>query len=181
MSNPEYSYRFATSLDIDVIMKGLLEILFLEENKTSFFSEEKKQEQYNLICNAIDKKTIIVSEYNANNKNNTNNTNNTNNANNKNEVIGFIWFNITNKCFYGLDYGNLENQYMFISYIWVIETFRNKGIAMQLYDKVINYAKENYTNIKKIWIDIYMSNEKSINFHNKLGFTPQIMLYSKDI
>ncbi len=68
---------------------------------------------------------------------------------------------------------------MFISYIWVQESFRNNGIALQLYDKVINYAKEN--NIKKIWLDIYMSNEKSLNFHKKLDFKPQIMLYSKDI
>jgi ribosomal protein S18 acetylase RimI-like enzyme len=152
-------YRFATSLDTDVIMKGILEILFLEENKTSFFSDEQTQEQYDLICNAINEKTIIVSE--------------------SDKVVGFIWFNITNKCFYGLDYGNLENQYIFISYIWVMEPFRNNGIATQLYDKVINYAKDN--NIKKIWLDIYMSNEKSINFHNKLGFCPQIILYSKDI
>jgi len=161
MTNPLYSYRFATTTDIDVIMKGILEILFLEENKSSFFSEEKNQEQHNLISIAIDKNTILVSE------------------NNNNEVIGFIWFNITNKCFYGLDYGNLENHYMFISYIWVIESFRNKGVALQLYDKIINYAREN--NIKKIWLDIYMSNEKSIHFHNKLGFQPQIMLYAKDI
>ena len=159
-----YSYRFATLLDIDVIMKGILEILFLEENKTNFFSEEKNQEQYNLIYNAIDKNTIIVSE---------------NHTKDNNEVIGFIWFNITNKCFYGLDYGNVENDYMFISYVWVIESCRNKGIAKQLYDKVINFAKEK--NIKKIWLDIFMSNEKSINFHTKLGFQPQIMLYSKDI
>ena len=55
---------------------------------------------------------------------------------------------------------------MFISYIWVIESFRNKGVANQLYDKVINYAKEN--NIKKIWLDIFMSNEKSINFHKEI-------------
>ena len=114
----------------------------------------------NEISNAIEKNTIIVSEK-------------------KNEVVGFIWFNITNKSFYGLDYGNLENHYMFISYIWVIESSRNKGIAMQLYERVINYAKEHH--IKKIWLDIYMSNEKSIHFHNKLGFQPQIMLYSKDI
>ena len=160
-SNTLYSYRFAKSTDIDTILKGILEILFLEENKTSFFSEEKNQEQHNLICNAIYKNTIIVSE------------------NNNSEVVGFIWFNITNKSFYGVDYGNVENQYMFISYIWVTESFRNKGIAKQLYDKVINYAKDN--NIKKIWLDIYMSNEKSINFHTKLGFHPEIMLYSKDI
>jgi len=69
--------------------------------------------------------------------------------------------------------------YMFISYIWVIESSRNKGIATQLYEKVINYAKEH--TIKKIWLDIYTSNEKSIRFHNKLGFQPHIMLYSKDI
>jgi ribosomal protein S18 acetylase RimI-like enzyme len=154
------SYRFATSNDRDVIMKGILEILFLEENKTSFFSAEKHQEQEDLISNAIDKNTIIVAEKN-------------------NEVVGFIWFNVTNKSFYGLDYGNLENHYMFISYIWIIESSRNTGIAMQLYDRVITYAKERH--IKKIWLDIYMSNEKSIHFHNKLGFQPQITLYSKDI
>ena len=154
------SYRFANSFDSDVIMKGILEILFLEENKTTFFSAEKHQEQEHLISNAIEKNTIIVSEK-------------------KNEVVGFIWFNITNKSFYGLDYGNLENHYMFISYIWVIESSRNKGIARQMYDRVITYAKEH--NIKKIWLDIYMSNEKSIYFHNKLGFQPQITLYSKDI
>ena len=68
---------------------------------------------------------------------------------------------------------------MFISYIWVIESSRNKGIGIELYNKVIDYAKEN--TIKKIWLDIYMSNEKSIHFHNKLGFQPQITLYSKDI
>ena len=157
-----FSYRFATIVDIDIIMKGILEILFLEENKTCFFSEDKKQEQLNLMCEAINNKTIIVAENNSNN-----------------DVLGFIWFNITNKSFYGLDYGNLENNYMFISYIWVVEISRDKGIASKLYDKVITYAKEN--NIKKIWLDIYMSNEKSIEFHNKLGFTPQITLYSKDI
>ena len=160
MANLLYSYRFATSIDIDFIMKGILEILFLEENKTSFFSEEKNQEQLNLIGNAISENTIIIAENNS-------------------EVMGFIWFNVTHKCFYGLDYGNLENQYMFISYIWVIEAYRNKGIASKLYDKVIDIAKEK--NIKKIWIDIYMSNEKSIHFHNKLGFKQQITLYSKDI
>ena len=163
--NELYIYRIATIVDIDIIMKGILEILFLEENKTYFFSEDKKQEQLNLIYDAINNKTIIVAEKN--------------NSNNNNEVIGFIWFNITNKSFYGLDYGKLESNYMFISYVWVIETSRDKGIATQLYDKVINYAKEN--NIKKIWLDIYMCNVKSINFHNKLGFQPQITLYSKDI
>lgn len=159
-----YSYRFARATDIDIIIKGILEILFLEEEKTSFFSEEKHKEQLNLIDEAIDKNAIIVAE---------------DNDNDNNKVVGFIWFNITNKCFYGLEYGNLENQYMFISYVWVIEAARNKGIALQLYDEVINVAKEKH--IKKIWLDIYMSNEKSIHFHSKLGFQPQIMLYSKDI
>ena len=166
--NELYIYRIATIVDIDIIMKGILEILFLEENKTYFFSEDKKQEQLNLIYDAINNKTIIVAE-----------KHNSNSNSNNNEVIGFIWFNITNKSFYGLDYGKLESNYMFISYVWVIETSRDKGIATQLYDKVITYAKEN--NIKKIWLDIYMCNEKSINFHNKLGFQPQITLYSKDI
>ena len=73
----DMSYRFATPSDTDVIMKGILEILFLEEHKTSFFSAEKHQEQEQLISKAIEKNTIIVSEK-------------------ENEVVGFIWFNITN-------------------------------------------------------------------------------------
>ena len=54
-----YSYRFALSTDIDIIIKGILEILFLEEEKTSFFSEEKHKEQLNLISEAIDKNDYL--------------------------------------------------------------------------------------------------------------------------
>ena len=36
-------YRNAIIVDIDSIMKGILEILFLEENKTCFFQKIKNK------------------------------------------------------------------------------------------------------------------------------------------
>lgn len=153
------SYRFATILDTVVIMKGLLEILYIEEHK-KYFSPEKKKEQLEIINHALNLNSIIVAET-------------------AEEVVGFIWFTITNKSFYGLNYGNLEEPYMFISYIWVLESARGKGIATKLYEIIINNAKKN--NIKKVWLDIYSHNKKSIDFHHKLGFTPEIVLFSKNI
>ena len=160
MSDSQIIYRFATILDTVVIMKGLLEILFIEEHKKSF-SPEKKQEQLEIINIALNTKSIIVAE------------------NAQQEVIGFIWFTITNKSFYGLNYGSLEEPYMFISYIWVLESARCKGIARKLYETILTNAKKN--NIKKVWLDIYRHNTKSIDFHEKLGFKPEILLFSKNL
>jgi ribosomal protein S18 acetylase RimI-like enzyme len=160
MSKSQITYRFATILDSTVIMKGLLEILYIEEHKKSF-SPEKKKEQLEIINHALNLNSIIVSETA------------------EQEVIGFIWFTITNKSFYGLNYGNLEEPYMFISYIWVLASARRTGIATKLYETIINNAKKN--NIKKVWLDIYSHNNKSIDFHKKLGFTPEIVLFSKNI
>ena len=160
MSNAQITYRFATILDTVVIMKGLLEILYIEEHKHSF-SPEKKQEQLEIINHALNIKSIIVAETA------------------QQEVVGFIWFTITNKSFYGLNYGNLDEHYMFISYIWVLESARCKGIASKLYETILNNAKKN--NIKKVWLDVYSHNKKSIDFHEKLGFKPEIVLFYKNL
>jgi ribosomal protein S18 acetylase RimI-like enzyme len=159
MSNSSIIYRFATILDSVIIMKGLLEILFIEEHKNGF-SPEKKQEQLEFINQALNKNSIIVAEKSQ-------------------EMVGFIWFTITNESFYGINYGKEEEPYMFISYIWVLKSERGKGIATKLYETILTNAKKN--NIKKVWLDIYRNNQQSINFHQKLGFSPEILLFCKNI
>ena len=74
------SYRFATDSDFDKIMQGRLEILFIEEKK--FITSKIVKEETEKISSGIKNNSIIVAEI-------------------SDMVVGFIWVNISNKCFYG--------------------------------------------------------------------------------
>jgi len=89
--------------------------------------------------------------------------------------IGFISYNVTNECFVGFDYSPIAEKYIWILYVWVSSECRNKGTAKLLYEYVKNHGSK--LEIKKIWLDIYNSNTKSIEYHTKLGFIPEITLY----
>ena len=67
-----------------------------------------------------------------------------------NEIMGFIN--------YDLIYDRIE-----INYIYVIEQFRNKGIAGEL----VKYIDKN---IKNITLEVKESNIQAINFYLKMGF-----------
>ena len=67
-----------------------------------------------------------------------------------NEIMGFIN--------YDLIYDRIE-----INYIYVIEQFRNKGIAGEL----VKYIDKN---IKNITLEVKESNIQAINFYLKIGF-----------
>jgi ribosomal protein S18 acetylase RimI-like enzyme len=154
------SYRFATVDDFDRIMKGRLEILFIEEKEKSFITSKIVKDETEKILIGIENNSIIVTEI-------------------INTVVGFIWFNISQKCFYGVDYCNVPNPYAFVSYIWVDEKYRARNIGSTLYENLIEHLKKN--NITKIYLDIFLNNPSSINFHTKLGFEPLLSIYSKDI
>lgn len=66
------------------------------------------------------------------------------------EIMGFIN--------YDLIYDRIE-----INYIYVIEQFRNKGIAGEL----VKYIDKN---IKNITLEVKESNIQAINFYLKMGF-----------
>ncbi len=153
------TYRLATTNDRNSIMKGMMEIMEIEERV--FTSEEHKNKEWDAIDNGIKSQAIILAE----------------NSNLK--TIGFIWFVITNKCFYGVDYVSYDTNYMWISYIWVDSSFRGQGIAKGLYNNVIAICHIN--NIKQMWLDVNNKNMKSILFHESIGFAPQISLYSLNV
>jgi ribosomal protein S18 acetylase RimI-like enzyme len=154
------SYRFAIIEDFDKIMEGRMEILFIEENEKSFITSKVLKDETDKILSGIENKFIIVAEK-------------------KNICIGFIWFQISKKCFYGVDYCDVSKPYAFVSYIWVDTEYREKNIGCTLYEYLIEHLKKN--NINKIYLDIFLTNNPSINFHKKLGFEPQIVIYSKSI
>ena len=179
-------FRFANEKDKIIIMKGLLEIECFERKNASFFSYKEETEQQKRIHDAITNNSIMVVEDVLESDSETDSesdsgisTDSVIDAQIKNQVIGFIWFTMTKKCFVGIDNCDFDNSYVYISYVWVNKLVRGKGIAKNLYAKVIECCKTN--NIQKVWLDIPVNNKVSIDFHKKIGFEPQMMLYSKNI
>ena len=175
-------FRFANEKDKLIIMKGLHEIECFERKNASFFSYKEEIEQQKRIHDAITNNSIMVTEdvLDSDSDSDSGISNDSIiDAQIKNQVIGFIWFTMTKKCFVGIDNCDFDNSYVYISYVWVNKLIRGKGIAKNLYTKVIEYCKTN--NIQKVWLDIPLNNKVSIDFHKKIGFEPQMMLYSKNI
>lgn len=149
-----YTFQNATFNDLEFILEGVIEINELENEQVNVEVEKDN------IKNAINKSKILL-------------------CLEENIKVGFIWFSISNKCFIGLDCTPFEENYIWITTIWIKAEFRNKGIAKLLYEQVNIKAKE--LNIKKIWLDIYNSNNKSIEFHKKLGFIPEFTVFSLNV
>ena len=187
-------FRFANEKDSDIIMQGLIEIECYEINNSSFFSDKDGTEQRKRIHDAITNNSImIVEEEICSDDSSCSDESDSDSKSDsslstdsgidfqtlKRQVAGFIWFTMTKKCFVGIDNCDFMDSYVYISYVWVNKLIRGKGIAKKLYAKVIEYCKTK--NIKKIWLDIPLNNNMSIDFHKKIGFEPQTTLYSKCI
>ena len=159
--NSEYSivYRFAKVDDRSKIMFGRVDIMEIEDGTRKFVSPEIEEKEWDLIDFAITNSRIIVAEkINAIGK----------------EVIGFIWFIVSNKCPYGIDYTPMPYDYLWVSQVWTQNEYRNNGIGKHLYDEVIKYCKIN--KISEIWLDVHNINKKSMSFHTKIGFESKISL-----
>ena len=182
-------FRFATEIDNDIIIQGLLEIKRIEERNSEDFSAREEKEQRKLIHDAITNNSIMVVEEflkdnndilrENNNEHEHDNEHKNSDDNLKKQVVGFIWFTITKKCFVGINNCDLNNSYIYISYVWINKKCRGQGLAKELYNQVFAYGKEN--NISKIWLDIHLINTYSETFHKQLGFEPQVVIYSKSI
>jgi len=180
-------FRFANEKDSDIIMQGLIEIECYEINNSSFFSDKDGTEQRKRIHDAITNNSIMIVEDvlydDSSDDSDTDSSLSTDSGIDipllKRHVAGFIWFTMTKKCFVGIDNCDFMDSYVYISYVWVNKLIRGKGIAKKLYGKVIEYCKTK--NIKKIWLDIPLNNNMSMDFHKKIGFEPQTTLYSKCI
>ena len=192
-------FRFANEKDSDIIMQGLTEIEYYERNNSSFFSDKDGTIQRKRIHDAITNNSIMIVEdglysgdddslgsddSDSDSKSDSSVSTDSGITMNdipllKRQVAGFIWFTMTKKCFVGIDNCDFTDSYVYIYYVWVNKLIRGKGIAKKLYAKVIEYCKTN--NIKKVWLDIPLNNKMSMDFHKKIGFEPQTILYSKCI
>ena len=158
----DIEYRFATINDRNTIMFGIIDIMEIEDGTRKFETDEIEKEEWKSIDFGIANNNIYVVE----NKNTS-------------ELIGFIWFTISKKCFFGVDYTPFANNYLWISQVWTKKEYRNNGICSGLYNKLIDHCKSN--NIKEIWLDVHNINEKSMKFHKNRGFEPKITLLNLSI
>ena len=145
------SIRNARLQDTKFVLDGIREI-FRIENDIFVYREKKK-----LAINAIMNKQVrVVIE--------------------ENKPIGFSWFRISDLTPFGLDYGKWSRKYCWISFVYVVKSYRNQGIGSLLYEDIMKICKKK--GIKQIMLDIFAVNKKSARFHEKIGFKPLLGIFT---
>ncbi|NYZ78533.1 GNAT family N-acetyltransferase [Candidatus Micrarchaeota archaeon] len=143
--------RNAKLQDIEFVLSGIREI-FKIENDIFVYSEKKK-----LARNAIRDKHIRV-------------------AMRGDKPIGFSWFKIGDLTPFGLDYGKWSRKYCWISFVYVLKNYRNKGIGSLLYEDIMRICKRK--KVKQIMLDVFTVNKKSARFHERIGFKPLLSIFT---
>jgi GNAT superfamily N-acetyltransferase len=105
--------------------------------------------------------------------------------------LGYIQFAFTGQFPYGVTYGKWKNKYCWVDNVYVhpgncrgnkrltLEEHRGKGISKLLYKFLEKHCLEN--NVKEIMLDVYVVNQSSKIVHEKLGFVPLTIVYSKNV
>lgn len=85
-------------------------------------------------------------------------------------IKGYIFFKIINT--------NNNNGYL-IDGLYVIEEYRNNGIATKLLESGLNILND--TNVKFIDINVLSNNKSAINLYKKFGFNEFKINFRKDL
>ena len=85
-------------------------------------------------------------------------------------IKGYIFFKIINT--------NNNNGYL-IDGLYVIEEYRNNGIATKLLESGLNILND--TNVKFIDINVLSNNKSAINLYKKFGFNEFKISFRKDL
>ncbi len=90
------------------------------------------------------------------------------------QVIGFIEFNPICP-----DLPLLRENCLWVDWSWVREDFRGQGLGRKLYEALFNHAR--LKGFARVACDVFTVNESSQAFHQKVGFTEKIRIYTKDV
>ena len=147
--------RYAEISDIPFIINGIKQIVEIESGDILIEESLIRTDRDKKALDAINKKNILI-------------------ATMENDLIGFIWFTISNKCPYGINYGDYTKEYLWVNFSFVSKENRNKGIATSLYKEVFKIASSKQ--IHSVALDVFEINKHSLQFHEKLGFKSKIRL-----
>ena len=67
-----------------------------------------------------------------------------------------------------------------LSDLYIVENFRNKGLAEQLIKKSLEHVKQNWK-INDVFLHVFDGNQNAINLYEKSGFKKQFTRYSINI
>lgn len=84
---------------------------------------------------------------------------------NSNPFINLIGYYIEDKLIGFIDYSLIYDK-IEINFIFIDENYRQKGIALSLFD----YVLKEHANIKNITLEVKKNNYPAINLYKKLGF-----------
>lgn len=145
-------FRYAKKSDLNFLIQSL------EENRV-FEGRPKKDvkarpEDKKDFLQAIKKKNIRLIEE-------------------KGKPIAFIHFKTDFKVMY------IREKFVWVDLIFVKKEFRGKSLGKKLYKDVFQIARKK--GFKKIVIDVFNHNKKSLAFHTKLGFKQIYGIYAKKI
>lgn len=90
-----------------------------------------------------------------------------------NKPIGFLNFSTDSEIMY------FRERFLWIDLVYVRKMCRRKGVGSLLYKDLTRIARKK--GLKKLVIDIFDANKKSIIFHKKRGFKPLYTIYKREI
>lgn len=156
--------RYAKPSELNFILRGIKEICTFEESsvwieKFAYFGNLMRSNSSPKVRKAIQKKNILIAIL-------------------EKKPVGFLWFSISKKCPYGINYGEYSKKYLWIDFSFVSKKFRKHGIGTALYNESFKIAKRK--KICTVVLDVFEINKLSMKFHKKLGFEPKIHLLFKE-
>jgi L-amino acid N-acyltransferase YncA len=90
-----------------------------------------------------------------------------------NRPIGFINFSTDSEIMY------FQSKFVWVDLIYVRKMYRGKGVGALLYKDVCRIARTR--GIKRVVVDVFEANKKSILFHKRLGFKRVYTIYQKKL
>jgi L-amino acid N-acyltransferase YncA len=90
-----------------------------------------------------------------------------------NRPVAFINFSTDSEIMY------FKEKFIWVDLVYVRKRYRGKGLGNRLYRDVARIARKR--GIRKIVVDVFEANKKSIVFHKKQGFKPVYMIYQKKL
>jgi len=152
--------RYAKNPDLEFMLNGFKEIERIETGDVWIEKFLKRSDRPQKIRKAIRRKNILVATLGK-------------------KPVGIIWFTISNKVPYGVNYGIYTKKYMWIDFSFVSRKFRKRGIGTMLYKEAFKIAARK--KIRTVFVDVFSANRNSVQFHEKIGFKPKIYLLIREI
>ena len=153
---PSIKIRLATADDIEWLALAQVDIITLEGDACDVLKERKVARMRVL----QDRVLVAVDEASL-------------------ARLGWLAYTFAEAVPFGVDYGNMDEPYLWVEAVFVEPESRGKGIGTFLYTEAERLARAK--GISVILMDDYEVNTKSKAFHEKAGYKPWVTVWRKSV